>query len=306
MEGAHERRLGVARSLAVAELQQAIAHALAQLAGGALGERDRKDPAGRHAVLAHRSDEALDEHRGLAAARGRRQQQRLRAARDGLLLLVGERAHLAARPREHAGRLHAGKRLRLQHRHPRAHRSHRQIVGYWQPPLNAHVCGRASSSPARRLRGRLARHGDALRRAAPAPRRARAHRRDALELQPAVTVEHAARAQVAAGERLVEAAHRTQPEQLLDGAHVQRHLQVAVLYPLRRARRALCPCSRRRPPSRLADVDAVDAPAQPHPAAEVERRQLLRLAAFVVLLEAEPQLQLARRQRAFALGGVLK
>ena len=72
VERAHERGLGVARSRTVAELEQTLAHARAQLARGALGERDREDARRRGAVLANGAHEALDEHAGLAAARRRR------------------------------------------------------------------------------------------------------------------------------------------------------------------------------------------------------------------------------------------
>src|SRR5207244_5948489 len=84
----------------------------------------RKDPRRRDTVLAHRAHEALDEHGGLAAARARRDEQRLAAARDGPLLLGGELSRRAG---------HQG--------------SARHTAGYMQPPLNAHVRGRALSSP---------------------------------------------------------------------------------------------------------------------------------------------------------------
>ncbi len=113
VEGSDVRRLGVARSLAVAELQQAIAHALAQLARGALGERDREDPPGRNPIVADGRDEALDEHGRLAAPGGSGNEQRLRTPADRCALLVGQCPDLAAREREHASRLHAGERLQL-------------------------------------------------------------------------------------------------------------------------------------------------------------------------------------------------
>ena len=62
VEGADVCRLRVARSLPLAELQQAPAHAHAQLAGRPVGERDRQDPRRRDPVLAHRRHEALDQH----------------------------------------------------------------------------------------------------------------------------------------------------------------------------------------------------------------------------------------------------
>src|SRR5437016_6134274 len=43
----------------------------------------------------------------------------------------------------------------------------------------------------------------------------------------------AARAKILTGERLIEASCNPQPQQLLDGAHVERHLQAAVLDPPR-------------------------------------------------------------------------
>ena len=96
VERAHERRLGVARGLALPELPELPAHPLAQLARRALGEGDRQDPAGRDPVLAHRPHEPLDEHRGLTAPRPGGQQERLAAARDRLLLLIGQLARSCA------------------------------------------------------------------------------------------------------------------------------------------------------------------------------------------------------------------
>ena len=89
VEGADRGALGVTRGLALAQLQQARAHPLTQLRGGALGEGDRQDPRRGDAVLAHSAHEALDQHRGLAAAGPRGEQQRTATARDGLLLLGG-------------------------------------------------------------------------------------------------------------------------------------------------------------------------------------------------------------------------
>ena len=93
--------LGLARRVAPAELDEALAHARAQLAGGALGERDREDPRRRDAVLEHRAHEALDEHRGLAAAGVGLEQQRAVAAADRLGLLGRERT--AAGPDQRCG-----------------------------------------------------------------------------------------------------------------------------------------------------------------------------------------------------------
>jgi hypothetical protein len=144
VEGAHERGLGVARRLTLAQLEQARPDTRAQLPGGALGERDREDPSRRDAVLAHRPDEALDEHRRLAAARGRRDRERLGPTSDRLLLLDRQLAGARLGERDRRARIHPRQRLGLRRtRSARTHRSHRQIVGYMQPPLYAHVCGRA-------------------------------------------------------------------------------------------------------------------------------------------------------------------
>ena len=62
VERAHAGRLRLARQIPLAERQKAGPHALAQLAGGALGEGDGEDPPGREAVLADGPHEALDEH----------------------------------------------------------------------------------------------------------------------------------------------------------------------------------------------------------------------------------------------------
>ncbi len=62
------RGLGLARRLAVTELEQADAHARAQLARRLLGEGDGQDLVGAQSVLHHRGDEALDQHRRLARA----------------------------------------------------------------------------------------------------------------------------------------------------------------------------------------------------------------------------------------------
>ena len=57
--------LGVARGRALAELEEGASHALPQLAGGAVGERDREDLRGAQAVLEHGGHEALHQHRRL-------------------------------------------------------------------------------------------------------------------------------------------------------------------------------------------------------------------------------------------------
>ena len=131
-------RLGLARVLAAAELDEALAHPRPQLAGGAVGERDREDPRRPHAVLDHRAHEALDQHGRLAAAGVGLEQQRPRARADRGRLLLGERP---------AARTYQAKR---------AHDAeHRQIVGYTQPvPFQPHVCGRGSRAPAPQLADR--------------------------------------------------------------------------------------------------------------------------------------------------------
>jgi len=48
-----------------------------------------------------------------------------------------------------------------------------------------------------------------------------------LPLHSRLAIEHPARAQIGAGQRLVEAPHRAQSEQRLDRAHVQRHLKLS-------------------------------------------------------------------------------
>ena len=98
--------LGLPRRLALAERQEAGPHARAQLAGRLLGEGDGQDLPGAQAVVQHRPHEALHEHRRLAAAGARREQQRALAPRDRTSLLLGERPHASLR----------------------------QIIGYEQPP----------------------------------------------------------------------------------------------------------------------------------------------------------------------------
>jgi hypothetical protein len=106
------RALGVTREVALAKLEQPLADALLELARGLLGERDREDPPRRDPVVEHLTDEALDEHARLAAARGGAQQQVALALEDRACLLAGERP--ALRP-DHVA--HEG------------HASHRQMVG---------------------------------------------------------------------------------------------------------------------------------------------------------------------------------
>jgi hypothetical protein len=123
VEGRDPRRLGLARRLAVAELEQARAHARAQLARRLLGEGDGQDLVGAQAVLHHRGDEALDQHRRLARAGVGREHEVALAARDGLALLGGEGA-----------------------RHAEA-ASQRQMVGCAQPPRYAHEVGSGTRRP---------------------------------------------------------------------------------------------------------------------------------------------------------------
>ena len=93
-----ERAVDRPRGGRLPQPEQSCPHTLAQLARGALGERDRQDPPGRDPILAHGPDEPLDEHRGLAAPGARGQQQRLGAPPDSVLLLCGQR------PRRRSGR----------------------------------------------------------------------------------------------------------------------------------------------------------------------------------------------------------
>ena len=61
VKGGHVGILGIAREVALAEVQKTGPDALAQLAGGPLGERDREDPTRCCPVLAHCPHEALDQ-----------------------------------------------------------------------------------------------------------------------------------------------------------------------------------------------------------------------------------------------------
>ena len=103
VERGNERRLRVACRVSLVQLQQARPDTLSQLPRGALGESDREDPPRRDTIDADGPHKALHQHRGLAAARTRGEQQRALTALCRLLLLVCERAL--------------------------AHRSHLQIVG---------------------------------------------------------------------------------------------------------------------------------------------------------------------------------
>jgi hypothetical protein len=106
--------------LAVAQLGQPLAQALAQLAGGLLGERDGQHAAGVDAALDHRPRAALDDHGGLAAARVGVQQPRAAAGlhRPGLLIGQGAAVGRVAGIVEQGGLGGGG------------HGSHRQTPGY--------------------------------------------------------------------------------------------------------------------------------------------------------------------------------
>ena len=201
------------------------------------------------------------------------------------------------------------------------HASHRQIVGYMQPPRYAHVRGRGSSSPRPACAAAARAVASACVQQLPHLRVLAHLAPHALDLHPALAVEHAPRAQVAAAQRLVEAARGLQPEQLLDRAHVQRDLHVPLLGPLRRRRReSPLVVVHDRLPATCGNVHPVDPPAQPEPIAEVERRQLAweesaggvepmegsGSASCSFVPEPEPQLQILRLERALMLGGVLQ
>ena len=159
---------------------------LAQLGCRLLGERDRQDPPDVDAVLDHGPHEALDQHRGLAAAGAGVEQQVAVAALDRHQLLVGElQPSIAAQ----------------------------QIPGCRQPLARARL----------RAWGQLA--GPHLRRQR--QRRASISESSSSQLLAAegvVAVDVAAdgrgrlerppRPQLAAGQRLVEAGDRLDPEQL--------------------------------------------------------------------------------------------
>ena len=63
-----QARVDGAGVLVLAEVGEAAAQALAQLAGRLLGEGQGEDRADRDAVVQHGLDEALDHHGGLARA----------------------------------------------------------------------------------------------------------------------------------------------------------------------------------------------------------------------------------------------
>src|SRR5205807_8029615 len=118
----------------------------------------------------------------------------------------------------------------------------------------------------------------------------------------AVAIERAAGAEVAAGQRLVEAAHRAQAEQLLAGDHVERDLHAALGQPLGRRTGILALVVVDHRLSCGGDVDAVDAPAQPHALAEVQRGQYGAIAIRSLLAQAELELEVRRLERAASLG----
>ena len=131
VDRADPARVHLARVLLLAQRQEAPADAVAELARGLLGEREREDRADRHPVLQHRLHAPLGHHRGLARAGVGGEQRGAVAVLDRRALLVGER--------DGAGGGGEGGRG-----HPPA----RQIVGYAQP-LGEHLSGQARTSPAR-------------------------------------------------------------------------------------------------------------------------------------------------------------
>ena len=82
--------LGRACGLVIARFTQPHADALAQLGCGLLGERDRQDLSDTDSVLMDGPGEALDQHRGLAAAGAGVEQQLALAALDRKRLLRRE------------------------------------------------------------------------------------------------------------------------------------------------------------------------------------------------------------------------
>ena len=90
VDRADPRGVDGAGVLVLAEVREPPPHALAQLAGGLLGERQREDRADGHAVEQHRLDEALDHHGRLARARVGGQQRGAAAVLDRGPLLGGE------------------------------------------------------------------------------------------------------------------------------------------------------------------------------------------------------------------------
>ena len=213
--------LGLARRVAAAELDEALAHARAQLARGALGERDREDLRRAHAVLEHRAHEALDEHRRLAAAGVGLEQQRSGAPPDGLGLLRGEGVAVGAEQRGGGHRV-------------RTYASQRQIVGYAQPlSLYVHVAGRGCQRAGAQLVDRgehVLEHAvddrvELLRRAAVG-----AH---GPQAGIGVVAHEPARARLAPADRLVQAADRIEAEHLARDEQVERDLVLALRAPVR-------------------------------------------------------------------------
>ena len=198
------------------------AHALAQLAGGAIGEGDREDPPGRDPVLDDGAHVALDEHAGLAAAGVGGQRELAVAALDRVALLGSE--------------LRDGGSSRLGAADRRVAAD--ALVGAARPGA-----ARARRRPSRRP----------LRRAAAS---CGLDQRAQLALAQAVVVDQrdarvdvgahgAARAKIGDPQRLVEAAERAKVQQLLDREHVERRLQASLLAPAgRRQVPAPRPCSR--------------------------------------------------------------
>ena len=150
--------------------------------------------------------------------------------------------------------------------------SQRQIVGYAQPlSLYVHVCGpRLERAGAQLGDGgeHVLEHAvddrvEVLRRAAVGPHRPQAG--------VGVGEHEPAGALLLAADRLVQAAERVEAEHVARGEQVQRDLVLALRAPARRLDRdaALVVVDERLP--RRVLVDAVDAPAQPHAAGQLER-----------------------------------
>ena len=261
-------RLGVTRGLALAELEQPCPYALRSSPAARSVNVIARIRAGAMPSSRHRRDEALDQHGGLAAAGRRGQQQRPCPARDRVRLLVGQRvAMLAAADR----RVHAAAAV-------------------------AHVSGRGWSSP-RRASAAAARAESRASREQLATPRARHVAADSAELHACVGVEHPARTQVAACQRLVEAADRARRSSCSTACMYRATWRSPSLIHLRAERRAPALVVVHHRFAVRADVDAVDPPAQPNAVPELQRRQLL-------LVRSRTQLQGARLQPAVALGGV--
>ena len=209
----------------------APADALAQLAGGAVGERDREDLCRRDPVLADGPDEALDENRGLAASGRRGEQQRLGSARDRLLLLVGQGQSHQARSAALPSALAAADRGELAAALPERTR-------LW-PGLDL---------AADRLGHGRPRHVRSPRPAAPVRLSAGACPPDAVELHPLSPSSRPARAQVGTAQRLVEAPRPRAGRAAPRPRACTEPPAACPRCPSGRAREQSCSCSRRPPP----------------------------------------------------------